>query len=141
MKIETKISLHATPEKVWKVLTDFKAYPEWNTYMTSVSGTLQVGKKLRVQMQLTEGHAFKARPKLLIVDKGKELRWMARLYFSGVYDNERYFLIRRESATKVTFIQGETYGGFMAKRLFEQFGKPTEAAMRNMNKELKKYLR
>jgi len=29
-QLRAVIEVHATPERVWEVLTDFAAYPQWN---------------------------------------------------------------------------------------------------------------
>ena len=37
-EIKTEIVIHATPEKIWKILTDFGNYPQWNPFIVSVTG-------------------------------------------------------------------------------------------------------
>jgi uncharacterized protein YndB with AHSA1/START domain len=41
--IKTEIVINASKEKVWHVLTDFKRYPQWNPFITSVEGELVKG--------------------------------------------------------------------------------------------------
>src|SRR5688572_19913508 len=38
IRIETSIPLAASPERVWAVLTDFPAYPEWNPLVLRAEG-------------------------------------------------------------------------------------------------------
>src|SRR5208337_3854746 len=37
-EIHTEIEINAPAEKVWKVLTDFAAYPEWNPFVRCGAG-------------------------------------------------------------------------------------------------------
>nr|WP_255305408.1 SRPBCC family protein [Acidithiobacillus ferrivorans] len=33
-QIETNIEITATPERVWSILMDFPAYPQWNPFIS-----------------------------------------------------------------------------------------------------------
>jgi Polyketide cyclase / dehydrase and lipid transport len=37
-----QIDIHATPQRVWQLLTDFAAYPDWNPFITRSSGSARV---------------------------------------------------------------------------------------------------
>jgi len=38
-QLRAQIDIHASPQRVWQVLTDFGAYPQWNPFMTRADGT------------------------------------------------------------------------------------------------------
>jgi uncharacterized protein YndB with AHSA1/START domain len=38
MKVATEILIQAPPEKIWSVIIDFPAYPEWNRFLKAVRG-------------------------------------------------------------------------------------------------------
>lgn len=40
----------APPERVWRVLTDFSAYPEWNPLLADVRGRLAPGERLHLRI-------------------------------------------------------------------------------------------
>lgn len=38
-QLRAQIDIHATPQQIWQILTDFGAYPQWNPFMTRAAGT------------------------------------------------------------------------------------------------------
>ena len=50
--LEASIQINATPQRVWVVLTDQAAYPEWNPFIVSSSGRIKVGATLTNRMAL-----------------------------------------------------------------------------------------
>src|SRR3954451_20583900 len=45
-ELRTFVDIDATPERVWQVLIDVAAYPQWNPFVTSAEGTYAVGSRL-----------------------------------------------------------------------------------------------
>ncbi|MFC2112118.1 hypothetical protein ACFLTA_02525 [Bacteroidota bacterium] len=39
-------------DKAWEILSDFPSYPEWNPFITQISGELKTGSKLNVTMEI-----------------------------------------------------------------------------------------
>ncbi|MCB0703645.1 MAG: SRPBCC family protein, partial [Ignavibacteriae bacterium] len=55
-QIKTSITINASKEKIWKILTDFENYPEWNSFIKSVTGEVKVGNQIQIKLQ---GMTFK----------------------------------------------------------------------------------
>jgi hypothetical protein len=45
-ELRREIELDAPPERVWAVVTDFDAYPEWNPFIRQISGELQYVRRV-----------------------------------------------------------------------------------------------
>ncbi len=56
-RVQSEITINATPGQVWAVLTDFAAYPDWNPFISRIEGSLEVGRKLTVRLQPPAGEA------------------------------------------------------------------------------------
>lgn len=48
VRIETGILLPAPPERVWRTLTDFAAFREWNPLVLDADGSAAPGARLRI---------------------------------------------------------------------------------------------
>jgi uncharacterized protein YndB with AHSA1/START domain len=51
-EISTSIDIDAPPDRVWSILTDFAAFPQWNPFIVRADAILQPGARLAVTMQL-----------------------------------------------------------------------------------------
>lgn len=83
-EIKTEILIHATPDKVWTILTNFENYPNWNPFIKSVIGEVKVGNKITVRIEPPKEKGMTFKPTVLIYEANKELRWIGRLLFPGL---------------------------------------------------------
>lgn len=79
-EITTQITIKATPEKVWAVLTDFKNYPDWNPFIRAVEGNVKVGEKIKVTIDPPGAKKMTFRPTVLTKTDKKELSWLGTLF-------------------------------------------------------------
>ena len=106
--IATEIAIAAPPARVWAILTDTDAYPEWNP-QTALTGNLAPGSVIENRV----GHGREQqvfRPTVLVARTGQELRWRGRILVPRLFDAEHYFLLRPQGAATI-FTQGEHVRG------------------------------
>src|SRR4051812_13830434 len=77
--IKTTILIKAQPARVWQVLTDFRAFPTWNPFIGAISGPLQEGVRLSIEITPPGRAAMRFRPTVLVVKPDQELRWRGAL--------------------------------------------------------------
>ena len=131
-QIRTSISINASKEKIWQILTDFEKYPEWNSFIKSVTGEVKVGNQIQIKLQ---GMTFK--PFVLTFIENSELKWIGHLWFKGLFDGEHTFkLIDNENGT-INFEQRENFTGILVKLFTKSLNKDTKNGFERMNKELK----
>ena len=131
-QIRTSISINASKEKIWQILTDFEKYPEWNSFIKSVTGEVKVGNQIQIKLQ---GMTFK--PFVLTFIENSELKWIGHLWFKGLFDGEHTFkLIDNENGT-INFEQSENFTGILVKLFTKSLNKDTKNGFERMNKELK----
>jgi len=131
-KIQADIDIGATPERVWSILTDFSAYPSWNPFIRSISGTIKTGQRLTVSIQPVGGRAMTFRPTVLLTKPNCELRWLGHFLFPGIFDGEHFFMIAAGPSGGVRLTQGEQFSGVLvglAKRSLDRGTLPGFVAM------------
>ena len=133
--IQTEVVINASAFKVWQVLTDFEAYPQWNPFMRQVTGAALPGQQLMIELNLG-GHTITFRPTILAMKPERELRWIGRLLIPGVFDGEHSFVIEPQGESRVRFVQSETFNGVLVP-FTSIILSDTDQGFREMNQALK----
>ena len=115
MEIRTELEIAAPASHVWRILTDFPRYGEWNPFITELAGELAVDRKLHVRLSLPEGRDVRIRPQLVRCDEHRELRWRGHLLFPGLFDGEHFFRLEPVTEARTRFVQGENFSGVLVR--------------------------
>jgi hypothetical protein len=110
--LQHEIDIDATPQQVWRVLTGFDRYDEWNPFITHVEGRPEVGTRLRVRIAPPGGKAMTLSPKVVAVDVDERLGWLGHLGIPRVFDGAHEFILAAGS-TGTTLTQRETFRGVL----------------------------
>jgi hypothetical protein len=137
-QLHTQIDIHATPERVWQVLTDFAAYPDWNPFIIRAAGSARVGERLTNRMQPVGGRMVTLRPTVLEADPGRRLRWLGRLLVPGVMDADHSFTIEPLGGGQVRLVQRERFSGLLVPLVRGSLDRHTLPAFEQMNQALKR---
>lgn len=103
-EIHTEIGIHAPAEIVWKLLTDFADFPDWNPFIRFAVGEAKPGVKLEINLQLSESRSMKFKPTVIKAEEKHELRWLGHLWIRGLFDGEHIFTIEAIGSNRVHFI-------------------------------------
>lgn len=136
-QLQTEIEIDATREKVWEILTDFAAYPEWNPFIRTIRGMPLQGARLDVRIQPSGAKGMTFRPYVLAADVGQELRWLGRFLFTGIFDGEHRFLIESIPGGRVRFQQSEKFSGVLVSMFKASLDRDTKRGFEEMNRALK----
>ena len=101
--VETGIDIAAPPWRVWRVLTDFAAYPAWNPVLTRIEGCPEPGARLCVRIELPGRSAVTLTPKVVVLETGRALRCRCRLLgLPGLLGGEHAFELERLAEGRAT---------------------------------------
>lgn len=137
MKITTSITINATAEKIWDILTDFKNYYQWNPFIISIAGEIKAGNSLQVTIAPPNGNVMKFKPTLLISNKHRELKWKGKFLFNGLFDGEHQLEIIDNKNGTVTFLQSENFTGILVPLFKKAINVNTKNGFILMNETLK----
>ena len=136
-QLQAEIEVQASAERVWEVLTDFAAYPEWNPFIVEASGEPVPGTRLELRMRLAGRRATTLRPQVLDAHPDRTFRWLGRLLVPGLFDGEHRFTIQPAGPGQVRLTQHEEFRGVLAPLLLAMIAKSTLEGFHRMNQALK----
>ncbi len=135
-EIRTSVDINATPEAVWSVLTDFDAYPEWNPFIRSISGTLAQGEQLDVNLGASGKKPMSFTPVVTAVTPGEGFAWLGHLGMKGIFDGRHQFQLS-ESGTGTRLDHFEEFSGVLSAVVLAAIGSSTSRGFEEMNQALK----
>ena len=136
-EIKTEILIHATPEKVWSILTNLNDYPNWNPFIKSIKGETKVGNKITARIEPPEAKGMTFKPKVLAFDANKEFRWLGHLLFPGLFDGEHKFELIDNGNGTTTFRQSEKFKGILVPLFKKMLDNNTLNGFNQMNAKIK----
>lgn len=140
MKIETTLIINANINEVWKKLTDFEKYAEWNQFITRIEGKQQTGSTLTVDITPPKSKKMTFMAVLKKYVENEEMRWVGVMGASWLFRGEHYFKLEPISDQSTRLIHGEIFTGWLIPLFRCLAAKNTEAGFHLMNANLDKLL-
>lgn len=137
-ELKDEIQIDSEPEIVWKILTDFTKYSQWNPIIIKIIGDLSVGNKIEIHLKTVGGKNRIYHPKITKIIPNHELRWRGQFFFSKIFAGERIFLIEELSDNKVNFVNKEIFSGIGVKLASQKMEDDILASFKKMNEALRK---
>jgi hypothetical protein len=136
-QLKTEIEIEAAPSRVWAILTDGEAYPEWNPFVTKLQGTLAVGETLSVVLTPPDARPFPIAPKVTGLEAERSLSWLGKLGVRGLFDGEHHFEVHPIDGGKTLFVQWESFSGLLVRLMKKMLDGSTKSGFIAMNEALK----
>lgn len=136
-EIRTEIDIDATPDVVWKVLTDLDNYREWNPFIVSSLGQVRVGEKLTNSLQRPGKKVMTFKPTVTVVEPGKTFEWLGRLGLPGIFDGRHRFELQGLPDGGTRLVHGEKLNGLLVRVLRSSLDTETKQGFMDMNVALK----
>ncbi len=107
----TTITIRATPERIWSILTDAPRYTEWNTTVDRVEGRIAAGERITVHAKLSPGRAFPVTVSQF--ESPRRMVWRGGMPL-GLFVGERVFELTPREGGQVEFRMREQFTGWLA---------------------------
>ena len=95
----------ASPDRIWAILTDGAAYPEWEPNTVRIDRRIGLGEKLTAFSKLSPGRAFPVKVTEFV--PGQKMTWTGGMPL-GLFTGERSFVLvpRGDGATEFRSAKG-----------------------------------
>ena len=136
-ELRTEIQISAPIDQVWRVLTDFGHWKDWNPMVNQAGGTASVGTKLQITMRGPDAKdAMKYEPTVIEVDPSKSFRWRATMMSGFMFTNDRVFELKEKNGGTV-LINREEFRGLMVPLFWSKMNQFVVPMLEQMNMALK----
>ena len=138
-EVRSEIVINSYPESVWKILTDFATYDQWNPFINKIIGLPREGDKIDIYIETPSGKKRKYSPKVTKVEEARELRWFGKSSLPGFLNAEHIFTIEELQPQQVRFVQREVFEGLLAGLFGKGMDSDVKQGFEDMNYALKKH--
>lgn len=132
------MDIDSSPEKVWQVLTDFGHYRDWNPFIRDITGKLNEGSRLEIQISTSTKKTRKYRPVLTKIEPNREMRWLGKAFLPGLFDGEHILTLQRLENNQVRLVHREIFRGIGVSLAGSRLDFEIRRKFEEMNSALKK---
>lgn len=131
-----EIIIQATSEEVWDVLTNLNIYAEWNPFIYSTEGEIELGGKVRLS---AKSGSIDMNFNCLVVKviPNRELQWKWHIVFPILFRGEHTFTIEPADDKSIRFINVEIFKGILLPLFTKMVATDGKDGMVAMDKALK----
>jgi hypothetical protein len=109
LECATSINVHATPERIWALLTNAADFPRWNSTVTRIAGKIEPGEKLALEVPAAPGRTFK--PRVTRLEPRRTMVWSDG--FAPMFKGVRTFTLSPNADGSTLFSMVEVFSGVM----------------------------
>ena len=111
--IDAEIDIATAPHEIWRVLTRFSDYGQWNPFITRIDGTPGLGETITVHIATGAGVSLPVEAEIVTFKPDEELVWRSKLLAKGVFDRDHSIKLAA-NATGCIVWQTQTFEGPLA---------------------------
>lgn len=138
-EIRTDSEMMVPVERLWELLTDLSAYPQWNPLFPKAAGEFGAGAPLELAVKLPGIEQFAITPTVLAIVPPKELCWLHRSRFPGLFYWEYRFEIEPLAVDRVRLIQRSIFRGVLAPLYAFGLGAAVRQGSETLNAAVKRW--
>jgi hypothetical protein len=134
--VTTHLVASAPISAVWRLLIDLDGYRTWNPYITDAAGTVDVGQRLTLTVQVSHSHHQTCKPWVTAVEQHRYVEWLSRTGLPGVFDTRHSVkLTPMMGGGRILIQQSATFTGLVLPRANALLGR-TRDGFAAMNEAL-----
>lgn len=136
IRIENRIGVRATAERLWEVLTDFGGWNRWNPHEVEVEGTLGFGAPISLTERLPNLGERQVQARLGEWEPNAQLVWIERRGF--LFRTLRYYEIEELERGACIVSHGTVFTGLRAELFHDKHRPGIRPAYQAISEALKR---
>ena len=137
-EVKTAVDINASAENVWRVLSDFSHYQDWNPFIVKIRGSVTQHSPLAVTIRPALGGTMDFNLLLQSASPPLNMIWLGQTLLPKLLDGRHYFHVDRIDANSCRFSQGESYTGLFLFFAWPFLRWSVTQSFHDMNSALKK---
>ncbi|MBL0948813.1 SRPBCC domain-containing protein [Brevundimonas sp.] len=134
-RIEKRVGIQATPDRLWDVLVDFPGWSRWNPYETDVEGTLGFGAPFRLTESWPGPPARRVEGRLNEWQPLAQLIWVEKR--GWLFSTVRYFEIEELDKGSCILATGMMFQGLRGELFMDKHRRGIREALGEICDRLK----
>lgn len=116
------VTINAPADLVWRVLTDFEQYPEWNPFTVRAESSLKLGEP--VVLYIPRGKSLMKQTFVLeVFNPPREIAWrLPKMLHKAVFSAYRTQQIEALDDDRCTYVTRDTFDGWIAGMIYRSQG-------------------
>ena len=111
MKVyQATTTINASPNIIWKILTNAPNYPKWDPGVDRIEGTIALGERITAYSKLSPGRGFPVKVTEFI--PGQKMVWTGGMPL-GLFKGVRTFTLTPKGDGKIEFTVHEEFSGLL----------------------------
>ena len=135
-QLKAKIQIAAKIDQVWKTLTDFENWHEWNPTVKRVTGQATQGTTLNITMPGKAGKDMSYPAQIINLQPPTLFRWRAKMIAGFLFANGRVFELKEHDGGTL-LVNTEEFSGLMVPLMGNKLNQFVVPALNKMNEALK----
>lgn len=132
----TEIEIKASPEKVWKILTNLDRWTEWNPFIHHAIGKAQAGETVDITFQ-SATKEMTLHCTVVKSELNRILCWKYYIFLPGLFKGEHSFTIEPMGSNQVRFVDREVFDGLLVPFQAKDIDTNSRCGFEEMDKALK----
>ena len=132
-----EVHINAPAELVWQVILDFDKYPLWNDFCPQISGELELGAAVSMQVDLGDGLQSQTEY-ISRIEPPHLIAWAMENKPGDPVHAERLQYVRPVDECSGTYLTVDEFGGELMAPMIEQMGAAVESGFNRCAQGLKR---
>jgi uncharacterized protein YndB with AHSA1/START domain len=136
--VRAEIEIDAPAERIFAILTDLPAYPEWNPFTVRAESTLRLGEPVHLYVRLRPGRLSHRVEYVTRHERPTHLCWGMSMGAGFLLEAERCQTLTPLDANRTRYVNEDVLTGWLAPLVMRAYGPAMQRGFEAVASALKK---